>query len=172
MKIALFLILLVLLCWLGWGAWHTGSLPPVGGRAPNFALSDQNGTLQRLETYSGRWLALYFYPKDDTPGCTAEACSLRDGIHQLSASNISVVGVSVDKQQSHQEFARKYRLPFPLLADTEGSVARRYGVLMDWGVFRMSRRVTFLINPEGNIHKVYQDVNPDTHADQILSGLR
>lgn len=93
-------------------------------------------------------------------------------MHQLSASGISVVGVSVDSLQSHQEFARKYRLPFPLLADMDGSVARRYGVLMDWGVFRMARRVTFLINPEGVVHKVYRDVDPATHADQILSGIQ
>lgn len=170
MKIALLLILL-LLAWAGWRAWHTGALPATGESAPDFSLPDQHGKLHRLSDYAGRWLVLYFYPRDDTPGCTREACAFRDGLTKLEAAGAAVVGISVDSQDSHRRFAEKYRLPFALLADTDGNVARNYGALMDWKIFRMSKRITFLVSPDGKVRQVYQQVDPDRHADEILAEL-
>lgn len=170
MKIALILILFGFV-WIGWQAWHTGPLPVPGTRAPDFSLPDQNGNIQTLANFSGRWLVLYFYPKDDTPGCTQQACSFRDGLHKFDAANAMVVGVSVDSRESHQQFAQKHSLSFPLLADTNGTVARHYGVLMDWVVFRMTKRVTFLINPQGLIHRVYPNVDTGKHATQLISEI-
>jgi thioredoxin-dependent peroxiredoxin len=171
MKIALLLILFGL-GWAGWRAWQTGPLPVPGAKAPDFSLPDQDGNIRTLASYSGRWLVLYFYPRDDTPGCTREACAFRDGLHKLAAVGATVAGISVDSRESHRRFAGKHGLPFPLLADSDGGVARRYGVLMDWGLFRMAKRVTFLIGPDGIIRRVYPDVDPRLHADQVLSDIR
>jgi peroxiredoxin Q/BCP len=170
MKIALLLIL-PLLAWIIWRGLNTGPLPEVGADAPDFRLADQNGNFHSLPDYAGRWLVLYFYPKDDTPGCTREACAFRDGLAKLQAAGAAVVGVSVDTQESHRKFADKYQLAFPLLADSEGLVTRRYGALMDWQVFRVARRITFLITPAGRIHRVYLKVDPNRHADEILAEL-
>jgi peroxiredoxin Q/BCP len=170
MKIALLLIL-PLLAWIGWRAWHTGPLPESGTHAPDFRLPDQYGKQHGLSDYAGRWLVLFFYPKDDTPGCTREACAFRDGLAKLQAAGAVVVGVSVDTQASHRKFADKYQLPFTLLADTDGAVARRYGALMDWQVVRMARRMTFLITPAGRLHRIYQHVDPTRHAGEILAEL-
>lgn len=171
MKLAL-LLALALIAWIGWRAWYTGALPARGSKAPDFSLPDQNGKLQTPASYSGRWLVLYFYPKDDTPGCTEEACAFRDGLQKLHAAGAAVVGISVDSQASHLRFAEKYQLPFPLLADVDGTVARRYGVLMDWVVLRTAKRTTFLIDPNGIIHKVYPSVDPSQHTNQVLSDIR
>jgi peroxiredoxin Q/BCP len=170
MKLTLLLIL-PLAAWIGWRAFHTGPLPGPGAAAPDFRLPDQHGKPHGLGDYAGRWLVLYFYPKDNTPGCTREACAFRDGLARLEAAGASVVGVSVDSQASHAGFAEKYRLPFPLLADADGSVSRRYGVLMDWQVFRMARRATFLISPAGRLQRVYARVDPNRHAEEILADL-
>ena len=170
MKIALLLIL-PLLAWIGWRAWDTGPLPAAGTKAPDFRLPDQHGKLHALSDYAGHWLVLYFYPKDDTPGCTLEACNFRDGLAKLEAAGVSVVGVSTDSQKSHQQFAAKYALPFPLLSDAEGKTARHYGVLMDWKVFRIAKRITFLISPSGAVYRVYKNVDPDSHAAEILEEL-
>lgn len=104
-----------------------------GGGRPGFELPDQNGVKHDLKEYAGKWLVLYFYPGDDTPGCTQEACSFRDDLHKLTALGAQVVGISVDDSDSHAEFAKKYHLPFPLLADKSTEVAARYGALMNWG---------------------------------------
>lgn len=170
MKFALLFILL-LAAWAGWRASHAGVLPEVGGHAPDFRLPDQNGELHTLSGYAGRWLVLYFYPKDDTPGCTREACAFRDGLTKLEAGGASVVGVSVDTQDSHRRFADKYRLPFDLLTDADGKVARQYGVLAGWGLLRVARRVTFLITPAGKVQRVYRGIDPDRHAGEILVDL-
>ena len=170
MKIAL-LIILPVLVWLGWRAWHAGALPEPGSAAPDFHLPDQHGKLHTLSDYGGRWLVLYFYPKDDTPGCTREACTFRDGLAKLQAAGAEVVGVSVDSPASHREFADKYQIPFTLLSDTDGSTARHYGVLVDWQIFRMAKRTTFLIGPDGRIKRVYEQVDPDRHADEVLAEL-
>lgn len=170
MKLALLLIL-PLIGWIGWRAWQTGPLPEIGSAAPDFQLPDQHGKLHALSDYAGRWLVLYFYPKDDTPGCTREACSFRDGLARLESAGASVVGISVDSQESHQQFATKYALPFNLLADVDGNTARHYGALMDWKFLYLAKRTTFLINPSGRIHQVYRHVDPSNHADELLTDL-
>ena len=121
---------------------------------------------------SGRWLVLYFYPKDDTPGCTTEACEFRDDIHILKKMGVSVAGVSLDDVKSHQEFAEKYHLPFALLSDARGEVARRYGALTSFGFVKFAKRHTFIIDPEGNIAKIYRSVSPRRHSEEVIADLR
>lgn len=170
MKLVL-LLMMPLAAWLIWRALRTGTLPAAGTRAPDFTLSDQHGNVHRLADYAGRWLVLYFYPKDGTPGCTLEACAFRDGLAQLQSAGASVVGISVDSQASHARFAEKHRLNFPLLADVDGSTARRYGTLLDWKPLRLARRVTFLIDPQARIQRVFARLDPKRHAGEILAEL-
>lgn len=151
---------------------RSGELPQVGSPAPNFNLPDQNGTQHVLQDFRGKWLVLYFYPKDDTPGCTQEACAFRDDLNQLTEMGAQVVGVSVDDSTSHAEFAKKYHLPFPLLADKSGEVAARYGALMDLGFMKLARRFTFLIDPQGNVGKVYLSVETSRHSKEIIGDLK
>lgn len=146
-----------------------------GDKAPDFKASDQNGKEVTLNDFRGKRLILYFYPKDDTPGCTAEACDLRDNHSPLLSKGFSVVGVSPDAVKSHSKFADKYNLPFPLLADTEKKILNAYGV---WGPKKfMGRaydgvhRTTFIIGPEGLIEKIIAKVDTKNHSDQILSEL-
>lgn len=148
-----------------------GDAPAVGSTAPGFNLQDQNGDWHTLDDYSGTWLAVYFYPKDDTPGCTTEACNFRDNIYAFKAIGAAVVGISVDDVESHSEFSAKYKLPFTLLADESGDTASAYGVLRDWKLIQIASRQSFLINPEGVIVKHYEDVDPDTHTQQVLADL-
>lgn len=144
----------------------------VGMHAPDFELVDQNNTTRRLDELRGRWLVLYFYPKNDTPGCTTEACRFRDDIFTLRELGAQVMGVSIDNQDSHQRFAEKYGLPFPLLADPKGEVARAYGSLWSLGPLRFAKRHTLIIDPRGRIAKVYRKVRPDTHSRQVIDDLR
>jgi len=144
----------------------------VGDPAPTFALPDQDGETQRLEDYAGQWLVLYFYPKNDTPGCTTEACSFRDNINRLIAQDAAVLGVSMDSMESHAEFAAKHELPFPLLADPEGEAVRAYGALADFMVVKFAKRHTFIIDPDGNIAKIYRKVDPDEHVRDVLDDLK
>ncbi|MEC5387655.1 peroxiredoxin [Uliginosibacterium sp. H3] len=146
--------------------------PAVGSLAPDFSLQDQQLQVRKLTDFRGKWLVLYFYPKDDTPGCTTEACSFRDGQALISALGAQVVGVSIDDTSSHSAFAEKHKLPFPLLADTDGRVAARYGALSDWKVVKFAKRETFLIDPKGVVRKAYLNVDADTHAAQVLADLR
>ena len=143
-----------------------------GSAAPDFELPDQNGQVHRLGDYAGRWLVLYFYPRDDTPGCTKEACRFRDDIGVLDDLNAAVVGVSVDDTQSHAEFARKYTLPFPLLSDPDGKTAAAYGSLLNLGVIRFARRHTFIIAPDGRIAARFDKVDPARHAQQVAHTLK
>lgn len=146
--------------------------PPVAGApAPDFNLPDQAGKQHRLADYRGRYLVLYFYPKDDTPGCTAQACSFRDDIARLHTAGAQVVGVSVDGVQSHADFARKHKLPFALLADTDGVVAATYGSLRSFGPLRIARRNTFLIAPDGKVAAAFLDVDPKRNVEQVLAAL-
>ncbi|MBW4061761.1 thioredoxin-dependent thiol peroxidase [Candidatus Saccharibacteria bacterium] len=148
-------------------------------RAPNFALADQTGTVRNLSDYAGGWLAVYFYPKDDTPGCTTEACSFRDEYDYLQAIGLSVVGISRDSVSSHAKFAAKYDLRFPLLSDPDHAVISAYGA---WGeksmygkTYEGITRLTVLVNPDGEIVKTYPKVTPKDHAVVIgrdLAGLR
>ncbi|MFA6121004.1 MAG: peroxiredoxin [Sideroxydans sp.] len=151
---------------------RAGELPKVGEAAPDFNLSDQEGKQHQLKDFAGKWLVLYFYPKDDTPGCTQEACAFRDDLSKLTKLGAQVVGVSVDDGASHAEFAKKYHLPFPLLADSKAEVAARYGALMDLGVFKIAKRYTFLIDPQGMVAKVYQKVETSRHSSEIIEDLK
>jgi peroxiredoxin Q/BCP len=151
---------------------RAGELPEVGKPAPDFNLSDQNGKPHALKDFSGKWLVLYFYPKDDTPGCTQEACAFRDDLNLISELGAQVVGVSVDDSNSHAEFAKKYHLPFPLLADKTTETAARYGALMNLGFLKVARRYTFLIDPQGNVNKVYLSVETSRHSKEIIDDLK
>lgn len=144
----------------------------VGQDAPEFTLVDQNGLSHSLQDYAGRWVVLYFYPKDDTPGCTKEACAFRDDYKVIVAQNTQVLGVSVDDQASHAEFAEKYSLPFPLLADEGGKVAKIYQSLTSLGSIKFAKRHTFIIDPNGKIKKIYRKVEAATHSKQILADLK
>jgi peroxiredoxin Q/BCP len=147
-------------------------LPKPGQAAPAFILPDQSGKLHRLDDYSGSWVVLYFYPRDDTPGCTKEACSFRDDMQQLEKLGAKVVGVSVDDTGSHAQFAKKYHLPFPLLADKDGKVADSYGALTNLGVIKFAKRYTFLIDPHGKVAKAYESVDTSRHSQQIIGDLQ
>lgn len=138
----------------------------VGEIAPDFSVPDQNNQLHQLKEYSGKWVLLYIYPKDHTPGCTQEACSLRDNYSQLSKKAV-ILGVSADSTKSHLGFSQKYHLPFSILAEPEKELIKAYGA--DGIIF--AKRVSFLINPEGYIAKIYPKVNPDTHAGEVLHDL-
>ena len=144
----------------------------VGVVAPVFALKDQANKVHALADYSGRWVVLYFYPKDDTPGCTTEACNFRDDLGTLRALNVQVLGVSMDDVQSHARFAEKYRLPFPLLADTDGVATRAYGALWSLGPVKFAKRHSFIIDPEGRLAKIYRDVKPETHSRELQQDLK
>ncbi len=154
------------------GPVFSGDAPAVGTAAPAFNLQDQNGDWHKLEDYSGQWLALYFYPRDDTPGCTIEACNFRDNIYAFKAIGAAVVGISVDDVESHKEFSDKYKLPFTILADSDNETSKAYGVLRDYKLIKIASRQSFLIDPEGNIAKHYDDVDPDEHTDQVLADIK
>ena len=143
-----------------------------GSAAPDFELSDQNGQTHRLGDYAGRWLVLYFYPRDDTPGCTKEACRFRDDIGVLGDLGAAVAGVSVDDTKSHADFARKYQLPFPLLSDPDGKTAAAYDSLLNLGVARFARRHTFIIAPDGRIAARFDKIDPARHAEDIARTLQ
>jgi len=143
----------------------------IGQSAPEFRLQDQNGKWHDLENYCGQWVVLYFYPKDDTPGCTTQACEFRDEIYAFRKNNINILGVSLDDVKSHDEFAEKYSLPFSLLSDADKKIASAYGVLNNYGVVKFSARETFLIDPEGNIAKHYRKVEPKGHATDVISSI-
>lgn len=143
-----------------------------GSAAPDFALQDQNGRMHRLSDYAGRWLVLYFYPRDDTPVCTREACRFRDDIGTLGKLDAAVVGVSVDSTRSHADFSRKYGLPFPLLSDPDGRTASAYDSLLNLGIIRFARRHTFIIAPDGRIAARFDHVDPARHAEEVRDTLR
>ncbi len=146
--------------------------PKAGDPAPAFSLPDQAGKTRSLADYRSKWLVLYFYPKDDTPGCTEQACAFRDDWHKLAAMGAEVVGVSVDDVTSHFVFAKKFSLPFPLLADTRGEVAGRYGSVYNLGLVKFARRNTFLIDPQGRIAKAYLSADTSKNSQQVIDDLQ
>jgi peroxiredoxin Q/BCP len=148
------------------------NLPKVGDAAPDFRLPDQNGKERARDEFRGKWLVLYFYPRDDTPGCTEQAAQYRDVMHELEAVGAVVCGVSVDDSESHAAFACKYNLPFALLADRRGEMAMRYGSLRDFGLLKFARRNTFLIDPQGKVAKVYVGVNPARNTADVANDLK
>ena len=142
----------------------------------DFSLTDQNEKVRKLSSYKGSWVLLYFYPKDDTPGCTKEACGFRDSLNELKEYNVIVLGVSADSVASHQKFSQKYHLNFPLLSDEKKEVIKAYGA---WGKkkfmgrqFEGILRISFLINPKGEIVKKYDKVKPEIHARQVLEDIK
>jgi peroxiredoxin Q/BCP len=151
--------------------------PKPGDIAPDFSGLTTDGSRVRLRDYRGKKLVLYFYPRDDTPGCTAQACSLRDHDAEIMAKGAAVLGVSAQDVESHQRFSRKYKLSFPLLADTDRAVARAYGAIGGGlggtlrGMLGMAERVTFVIDERGCIAHVIEDVNTKGHAEQVLALL-
>jgi peroxiredoxin Q/BCP len=144
----------------------------VGEVPPDFRLQDQNGQWHTLAQHKGQWIALYFYPKDDTPGCTKEACAFRDNIFAFEELGATILGVSLDDVASHEEFAQKYNLPFSILADTGGETARAYGVLTSIGPLKMAKRQTFLIGPDGKIVKHYEKVDAERNSAAVLADLK
>ena len=143
--------------------------------APLFSLLDQNGVTHTLKQYLGKKVLIYFYPKDDTPGCTTEACNFRDNYNALTDAGLVVLGVSKDTIKSHKKFAEKFELPFPLLADVDTFMCQAYGV---WGMKKfMGReymgisRSSFLIDEKGNIEKIYEEVQPKVHADEVAKDI-
>ena len=145
-------------------------------QAPDFSLQDQDGSTHTLLQYRGKKVLIYFYPKDDTPGCTTEACSFRDNYAALSESGLVVVGVSKDASKSHKKFSEKYELPFPLLADIDGTMCEAYGVWRKkkfmgreyMGIERMS----FLIDEKGNVAKIYESVKPKDHVGEVSDDIK
>lgn len=144
--------------------------------APDFSLLDQNGATHSLRDYRGKKVVLYFYPKDDTPGCTTEACSFRDDYPAFQKSNAVILGISPDPVKSHKKFANKHSLPFPILSDVEHKVCEMYGV---WGKKKFMGkeydgvfRTTFIISTDGLIEKVFEGVKPDVHSMEVLEALK
>jgi thioredoxin-dependent peroxiredoxin len=147
------------------------TMPAEGQKAPGFTLPSQDGSPISLDQYHGKWVVLYFYPKDMTTGCTIEAHKFQDALPQLEAKNAVVLGVSVDSTDSHQQFCAKDGLTFHLLSDTDHKVVGEYGSLADHNGMVMANRNTFLIDPKGNIAKVWTKVNPTNAASDVLAAL-
>lgn len=148
----------------------------VGQAAPDFTLKDQDGRERTLSEYKGEWVLVYFYPRDNTPGCTKEACTLRDEYEDFRRLTITIFGISGDSVESHAKFAKKHDLPFPLLADTEKEVMKAYGSFGKKkfmgreyeGIFRNS----YLIDPEGKLRKIYEKVKPAEHAKEVIKDVQ
>ena len=144
-----------------------------GNLAPPFTLSDQKGEMISLSNFKGKsWVVLYFYPKDDTPGCTKEACDFRDNLIQIQQLDATVLGISVDSVKSHKKFSDKFNLNFQILSDSEYKVTRQYGVLTQFMGARLANRSTFIIDPEGIIRKIFPLVDPTDHAREILLEMK
>jgi peroxiredoxin Q/BCP len=148
-----------------------GDPPVVGSVAPGVSLNSQEGTPVSLSDYKGKWVVLYFYPKDMTQGCTIEAHNFQRDLAQYNAKNAVILGVSVDTVDSHQQFCTKESLTFKLLADTTHAVTTQYGSLQQFGQMTLAARNTFLIDPKGVIRKVYVKVNPNPHSTEVLAAL-
>jgi len=140
-----------------------------GTRAPEFTSLLTTGDVVKLDDYKGKKVVLYFYPKDDTPGCTIEACGLRDQYEKIRELGAEVLGVSVDNVVSHQHFTQKFKLPFQLVADSDKSITKAYGVLNEKS--NMARRVTFIIDEKGIVEKVFDPVKADAHTQQVIEAL-
>jgi peroxiredoxin Q/BCP len=148
----------------------------VGDKAPELGIPDQDGTPVRLKELKGKQVVLYFYPKDDTPGCTKESCDFRDSLAPIKKAGAVILGVSLDSQASHQKFIKKFSLPFPLLSDVEKTVAQEYGVYKEksmygkkyWGI----ERSTFVIDTDGTLKAIFRKVKVDGHVDEVLAALK
>ena len=147
--------------------WKNNMPLSVGTSAPTFTAKDTNGNVVSLSDFAGKTVVLYFYPKDDTPGCTKQACSFRDAHNEYQGKDLVVLGVSKDDESSHQQFTQKYNLPFPLLADTDGALIKAYDV--DGGGY--AKRVTYVIDPNGKITHVDANVNTSNHASDVMAAI-
>ncbi len=144
----------------------------IGDKAPEFSLFDDKNNMRNLSDYQGKWLVLFFYPKDNTPGCTIEACQFRENYVAISTENTKILGISTDKIDSHSQFIRKYQLPFPLLSDDTGTISKLYDSLFKLGPIKFCKRHSFIIDPEGNIAKIYRKVTPSQHSKQIIVDIK
>jgi peroxiredoxin Q/BCP len=144
----------------------------VGDEAPDITARRRDGSSLQLSDLRGRHVLVYFYPKDDTPGCTAEACALNDSLSALTESGADVIGVSTDSWESHQRFAEKYGLEFALASDADHAIRKAYGVGKMMGVLPVTQRVSFLVGPDGRIAHVWPEVNPGKHAAEVLEEVR
>jgi len=144
--------------------------------APDFSLPDETGTTRTLTAEAGKWVVIYFYPKDDTPGCTKEACAIRDIYDEFAALGVTVFGVSKDSVASHAKFKEKYQLPFTLLSDETGEMIDAYGALQEKSMFGKKymgiQRMSYLIDPTGKVAKLYPKVSPTEHAHEMLADLK
>jgi len=143
-----------------------------GDTAPDFKLTDQHQVQHQLSDYRGQWVVVYFYPKNDTPGCTTEACSFRDNINALISKQAVIFGISIDSVESHQKFATTHKLPFSLLSDRDGQVAASYKSLLNLGLVKFAKRNSFIIDPNGRIAQVYLGVDPQVHVADVLKDLQ
>ena len=158
---------------LGFAVPALADAPAVGSAAPAFKLQDQAGKWHSLSDYKGKWVVIYFYPKDDTPGCTTQACGFRDNVFAFDKEGAVILGISVDSVADHKAFAEKHGLPFTLLADPTKAVTKEYGVLKTYmGVMEMARRDTYIIDPQGRVAKHYESVDPDGHSKVVLEELK
>ena len=147
------------------------SPPAVGSLAPEFTLTSQEGAPVSLKDYRGKWAVLYFYPRDFTSGCTVEAHNFQRDLAQYQQKGVTILGVSVDSADSHKQFCNKEGLNFKLLADTDHKVSDAYGSLTNMGVVKFAARHTFIISPDGKVAKVYTDVSPSKHSEEVLAAL-
>lgn len=154
----------------------TKQLVEEGAKAPAISLPDQNGTTHTLKDYQGKWVVLYFYPKDNTPGCTTESCGFRDAKKEYDEKNAVIFGISCDDEKSHSKFIEKFDLPFDLLADTEKKAVKDYGVYKEKSMYGKQymgiERTTFLIDPNGNVAKMYRKVKPKGHEEEVLKDIQ
>jgi len=168
------LLVLVVVGFSGFAAsrfFSSRTIPQAGSAAPEFSLPSQDGTVIRLKDYAGKWVVLYFYPKDFTSGCTVEAHNFQRDQAEFAKRNAVILGVSVDTADSHRKFCAKEGLNFKLLADTSHQVSKQYGSLINLGVAQISARNTFLIDPQGRIARAFASVNPATHSAEVLSAI-
>jgi len=171
MRVLIILLVLVIVGGLAARFAFAGSPPQVGAAAPEFTLPSQDGQQVSLKEYSGKWVVLYFYPKDFTSGCTIEAHNFQRDQEQYAKKNAVVLGVSVDSVDSHKKFCTKEGLNFKLLADTDHKVSDEYGSLMNLGITQIAKRNTFIIDPVGKIARVYTGVDPNKHSQEVLAAL-
>src|SRR5579872_4001740 len=174
MKFVLIAVVVVVLLGIGFGVRAMGAgdnAPAVGTQAPDFTLNSQEGKPVSLHDFKGKWVVLYFYPKDFTSGCTVEAHNFQRDIAQYEQKNAVILGVSMQDEDSHKQFCAKEGLSFKLLADTKQSVSQTYDSVMNLAVTKLSARHTFLIDPNGIVRKVWLDVKPSTHSEEVLAAL-
>lgn len=165
------MVVLVVLALAGSFLAVAASMPAVGTAAPTFSLPSEDGTQVNLQNFRGKWVVLYFYPKDGTPGCTIEAHNFQRDQPQYAQRNAVVLGVSVDTTDSHKEFCSKQGLTFKLLADTEHKVVKEYGSTMNYSGMEIAARNTFIIDPQGKIERTYTSVEPNKHSQEVLAAL-